>query len=131
MTARYRNIKINGRSRLEHRHVMEQHLGRALRTEEHVHHRNGNTRDNRLENLELIDGRKHITDHAEERRIYPRTKECVICGTTFTPRPTKRKRKMTCSTPCANEMRSRSEKATKAAAIVRAQFARVEAVDAA
>lgn len=114
---RYKTIKVAGKTKQLHRHLMEQHIGRPLRADEHVHHKDGNRYNNALDNLELKAGLKHIQDHADLRAVHPKTKQCKVCGTAFTPHPTKRKRAKTCSKVCADALRSATEKATKAAII--------------
>lgn len=61
---------VNGvfRRLWRHRWIMEQHLGRRLRPSEIVHHRNRDSQDNRLANLEIKTPSTHCADHNRQRR---------------------------------------------------------------
>ena len=59
-----------GKKIFQHRYFMELHIGRELLKNEIVHHKNGVKTDNRIENLELMESRKH-------RRLH---NVCAKCG---------------------------------------------------
>lgn len=65
----YRMKKINGKQIYYHRWAMEQHLGRKLESNEHVHHINNDPQDNRIENLQLLTQREHNRLHRESLKI--------------------------------------------------------------
>ena len=78
-TAGYRCIYVKGRRFLEHRHVMEQHLGRPLLRSDVIHHKNCDKLDNRIENLEI---KTTQSEHAAGHHRFFRSdthKECSKC----------------------------------------------------
>ena len=52
---------------LEHRHVMEQHLGRYLMPWEVVHHKDENKSNNAIENLELLTNQ---SEHVKQKHAF-------------------------------------------------------------
>ena len=84
----YMTSCISGKPRYQHRYVMEKHLKRQLRSDEHVHHKDGDKTNNALNNLEVLDCSEHQRLHMtseQSRKISPkmtfdRAKEMSIKG---------------------------------------------------
>jgi hypothetical protein len=112
----YRRICVGGRPVYEHRHVMERHLGRALRPGEIVHHRDGDRSNNLIGNLELLSSQsRHMRTYPPQRGKgkYPprrpggpararRLLSCLQCGKAFAADIAARKY---CSQACYHEGR--------------------------
>lgn len=81
-TGGYKVLFFNATRILEHRYIIEQHIGRKLKRSELIHHKNGNKLDNRLENLLVVNQAAHRKEHdfRNVTRKYSDThKWCNVC----------------------------------------------------
>lgn len=68
---------------LLHRAIVENHLGRLLNTNEVVHHKNENKKDNRIENLEIMEKEDHARLHALKQGRKWAILKCPSCNSIF------------------------------------------------
>jgi hypothetical protein len=90
----------DGREVLESRYLMEQQLGRQLDVDECVHHKNGITTDNSLENLEIVPRASHTRRHLTKPLV---ARICPICGIQYFRKQWRHRRAMTCSKICGTQ----------------------------
>lgn len=71
---------------LAHRAIAENEIGRYLLDSEVVHHINGNKKDNRPENLQVMDKRDHIRHHVRQKGSVFVNLVCPWCKKEFSKR---------------------------------------------
>jgi hypothetical protein len=97
------NCYCNGRYPF-HRLVVENHIGRYLTPEEHVHHIDFDKQNNNKENLLICSNSEHQKIHAAHTKRQDR--RCSCCNTVFYPN---KATQVYCSVRCANS--TKKEKA--------------------
>lgn len=72
----------NNRRMLEHRFIMQEKIGRKLKHEEQIHHKDHNGKNNKLSNLVLLSASDHAKLHGKEKKNVLKL-ICPQCGKTF------------------------------------------------
>lgn len=65
------------------RYLMEQYLGRKLREDEEVHHKDHDKTNDVIENLEVINSTEHRKHH-NPLKYKDTIEQCYVCGKSFT-----------------------------------------------
>jgi hypothetical protein len=81
MNTRYKIIWVDGNPKFEHRHLMEMVLGRKLLKKEIIHHINGDCKDNRICNLQILSQSYHISKHSNEYWLHRKYKYVAVLPT--------------------------------------------------
>ena len=89
----YKMKTVNGKFGLAHRHIYEQAHG-PIPEGMHIHHIDGDKRNNALENLVALTPREHVRTHLA---FLPLTAVCEVCGVEFEAPASQRGRVKTCS----------------------------------
>jgi phage FluMu protein Com len=79
----YIEVKTPSGWQLEHRYIAEMMLSRELKSNEVVHHKNGDKTDNRWENLEVKTNSQHSLQHSEEENREIAVIRCPQCKEIF------------------------------------------------
>ena len=65
------------------RYLMEEYLGRKLREDEEVHHKDHDKTNDVIENLEVINSTEHRKHH-NPLKYKDTIEQCYVCGKSFT-----------------------------------------------
>jgi endogenous inhibitor of DNA gyrase (YacG/DUF329 family) len=65
--------------------IMENYLERYLNKNEDVHHKDGDKTNNNINNLEIVNHNKHVSDHnyAKSKIYYDEIRRCPVCNVWF------------------------------------------------
>jgi len=63
----------------EHHYVYWKNTGKIIKSNESIHHKNGNKIDNRFNNLELLDKLDHLKKHPR-KKLLKNLRKCIGCG---------------------------------------------------
>ena len=66
-----------------HRVVVENHIGRLLTVDEHVHHKDEDVAHNEIDNLQIVSNSEHKKIHAAKKPAKLVFSVCPVCKTTF------------------------------------------------